>query len=96
VDEEMRRMREDGFTDIMRINSGDLVNGVSVGAYRRRENAERRVKSLRAKGYPVEFKPRDKTRTTYWVAVGAGASRESRNEFVSSFPAYPLTESACR
>jgi len=96
VDEEMRRMREDGFTDIMRINSGDLVNGVSVGAYRRRENAERRVKSLRAKGYPVEFKPRDKTRTTYWVALGAGASRELRNEFVSSFPAYPLTESACR
>ncbi len=96
ADEEIRRMREDGFVDIMRINSGELENGVSVGAYRQLGNAERRIKTFRAKGYQVEFKPRDKTRTTYWVAVGAGASRELRNEFTSSFPAYPLTESACR
>jgi tetratricopeptide (TPR) repeat protein len=96
VDDEMRRMREDGFVDIMRINSGELENGVSVGAYRRLENAERRIKTLRAKGYQVEFKPRDKTRTTYWVSVGAGAGRELRSAFTSSFPAYPLTESTCR
>jgi len=96
VDDEMRRMREDGFVDIMRISSGELENGVSVGAYRQLGNAERRVKIFRAKGYQVEFKPRDKTRTTYWVAVGAGANREIRYEFTSSFPAYPLTESTCR
>lgn len=96
VDEEMRRMREDGFVDIMRINSGELENGISVGAYRQLSNAERRVKNLRAKGYQVEFKPRDKTRTTYWVAVGAGANREMRSQFTSTFPAYPLSESPCR
>ena len=96
VDEEMRRMREDGFVDIMRINSGDLENGVSVGAYRHLANAERRVKILRAKGYQVEFRPRDKTRTTYWVSIGAGANRELRTEFTTTFPAYPLTESPCR
>jgi tetratricopeptide (TPR) repeat protein len=96
VDEEMRRMREDGFVDIMRINSGELENGISVGAYRQLSNAERRVKNLRAKGYQVEFKPRDKTRTTYWVAVGAGANREMRRLFTSTFPAYPLSESPCR
>lgn len=96
VDEEIRRMRNDGFVDIMRINSGELENGVSVGAYRQLGNAERRLKTFRAKGYQVEFKPRDKTRTTYWVAVGAGASRELRSEFTSSFPAYPLTESTCQ
>ena len=96
VDEEMRRMREDGFVDIMRINSGELENGISVGAYRQLGNAERRVKNLRAKGYQVEFKPRDKTRTTYWVAVGAGANREMRSLFTSTFPAYPLSESPCR
>ena len=96
VDEEMRRMREDGFVDIMRINSGELENGISVGAYRQLGNAERRVKKLRAKGYQVEFKPRDKTRTTYWVAVGAGANREMRSLFTSTFPAYPLSESPCR
>jgi tetratricopeptide (TPR) repeat protein len=96
VDEEMRRMREDGFVDIMRINSGELENGVSVGAYRKLGNAERRVKAFRTKGYQVEFKPRDKTRTTYWVSVGTGASRELRNEFTSNFPAYPLSESTCQ
>ena len=96
VDEKMRRMREDGFVDIMRINSGELENGISVGAYRQLSNAERRVKNLRAKGYQVEFKPRDKTRTTYWVAVGAGANREMRRLFTSTFPAYPLSESPCR
>jgi len=96
VDEEMRRMREDGFVDIMRINSGDLENGVSVGAYRHLANAERRVKTLRAKGFQVEFRPRDKTRTTYWVSIGAGANRELRAEFTTTFPAYPLTESPCR
>jgi hypothetical protein len=94
--EEMRRMREDGFVDIMRINSGELENGISVGAYRELGNAERRVKTFRAKGYQVEFKPRDTTRTTYWVAVNAGASRELRREFTSAFPAYPLSESPCR
>lgn len=96
ADEEVRRMRDDGFVDIMRIGSGELENGVSVGAYRQLGNAERRVKTFRAKGYQVEFKPRDKTRTMYWVAVGAGASRELRNQFTNSFPAYPLTESPCR
>ncbi len=96
ADEQMRRMRGDGFIDIMRINSGELENGVSVGAYRQLGNAEGRVKTLRAKGYQVEFKPRDRTRTTYWVAVNAGASRELRNQFTSTFPAYPLSESSCR
>ena len=94
--EAMRRMREDGFVDIMRINSGELENGISVGAYRQLGNAERRVKTFRAKGYQVEFKPRDRTRTTYWVAVSTGASRELRNEFTGTFPAYPLSESPCR
>jgi hypothetical protein len=92
----MRRMREDGFVDIMRINTGELENGISVGAYRQLGNAERRIKTFRAKGYQVEFKPRDKTRTTYWVAVNAGANRELRSEFTSAFPAYPLSESPCR
>jgi tetratricopeptide (TPR) repeat protein len=96
VDEEIERMRADGFVDIMRINSGELENGISVGAYRRLSNAERRVKNLRAKGYQVEFKPRDKTRTAYWVAIGAGTSRETRDEFTSTYPAYPLSESSCR
>lgn len=96
VDEEMDRMRADGFVDIMRINSGELENGISVGAYRQLGNAERRVKNLRAKGYQVEFKPRDKTRTTYWVAIGAGSNRELRHQFISTYPAYPLSESPCR
>ena len=96
VDEEMDRMRADGFVDIMRINSGELENCISVGAYRQLGNAERRVKNLRAKGYQVEFKPRDKTRTTYWVAIGAGSSREIRHQFTSTYPAYPLSESPCR
>lgn len=96
VNEEMRRMRDDGFVDIMRINSGELENGISVGAYRQLSNAERRVKTFRSKGYPVEFKPRDKTRTTYWVAVAAGTSRELRSEFTDAFPAYPLSEATCR
>jgi Tfp pilus assembly protein PilF len=94
--EEMRRMRDDGFVDIMRINSGELENGISVGAYRELGNAERRVKIFRSRGYQVEFKPRDKTRTTYWVAVNAGASREMRSEFTGAYPAYPLSESPCR
>jgi tetratricopeptide (TPR) repeat protein len=96
VDEEMDRMRADGFVDIMRINSGELENGISVGAYRQLGNAERRVKNLRAKGYQVEFKPRDKTRTTYWVAIGTGSNREMRHQFTSTYPAYPLSESPCR
>ena len=96
TNDEMRRMRTDGFVDIMRISSGALENGVSVGAYRKLGNAERRVKTLRAKGYQVEFKPRDKTRTTYWIAVNAGAGRELRSEFSGTFAAYPLSESSCR
>jgi hypothetical protein len=95
TDDKIRRMRADGFVDIMRINSGPLENGVSVGAYRKLGNAERRVKTFRTKGYEVEFKPRDQTRTTYWVAVSAGASRELRSEFSSTYPAYPLSESSC-
>ena len=96
ANEKMDRMREDGFVDIMRINSGELENGISVGAYRELGNAERRVKTFREKGYDVEFKPRDRTRTTYWVSVNAGTTREMRSEFNDAFPAYPLSESPCR
>jgi tetratricopeptide (TPR) repeat protein len=95
ADAEMRRMREDGFADIMRINGGDLENGISVGAYRQLGNAERRIKIFRAKGYQTEFKPRDKTHTTYLVAIDAGASRELRIQFTSTFPTYSLSESPC-
>ena len=96
ANEEMRRMREDDFVDIMRINSGKLENGVAVGAYRQLGNAERRIKTFRAKGYQVEFKPRGETRSTYWFAVSAGTSGELRNQFSSTFPDYPLSESPCR
>ncbi|GMQ96084.1 MAG: hypothetical protein BMS9Abin14_585 [Gammaproteobacteria bacterium] len=95
ADAQMRRMREDGFADIMRINSGDLENGVSVGTYRQLGNAERRVEVFRAKGYQAEFKPRDSTHTTYLVAIDAGASGELRTRFISTFPAYSLSESPC-
>ncbi len=88
-------MRDDGFVDIMRINSGELENGISVGAYRNLANAERRLKTFRQKGYDVEFKPRDRTRTTYWVAVNAGSDRELRSQFTSTYPAYPLSEATC-
>ncbi|GMQ77444.1 MAG: hypothetical protein BMS9Abin01_2792 [Gammaproteobacteria bacterium] len=95
TDAKMRRMREDGFADIMRINSGDLENGISVGAYRQLGNAERRIEVFRAKGYQTKFKPRDKTHTTYLVAIDAGASPELKARFTSTFPAYSLSESPC-
>ncbi len=95
ADAQMRRMREDGFADIMRINSGDLKNGISVGAYRQLENAERRIKSFRAKGYQTESKPRNKTHSTYLVAIDTGANPDLRTRFTSTYPAYSLSESPC-
>jgi tetratricopeptide (TPR) repeat protein len=95
ANDEIRRMQDDGFSDIMRINSGELKNGVSLGAYRHIGNAERRVESLREKGYQAEYHPRQTVRRVHWVQVSSKGATHVAEKFRYAFPAYLLDESPC-
>lgn len=96
ANEEIRRMRNDGFKDIMRINSGELKNGVSVGAYRNLGNAERRVETLRNMGYEAEYRPRQRVRKVHLVQVSSKGATHVAEKFSDAFPAYLLDTSACQ
>ena len=95
ANEQIRRMRDDGFADIMRINSGRLKNGISLGAYRKLENAERRVAAMRDKGYEAEYRPHTKTRTVRSVQVSAKSNPDLTHQFTTVFPRYALSVSPC-
>ena len=47
-------LKRRGLRDMARVASGPLRNAVSLGVYRKRENADRRVRALRAMGIAPE------------------------------------------
>ena len=65
--EAAKRLKELGFTDIWRFYKGEFKNGISLGMYSRRRNAETRRDSIVATGFFPEVLPRYRDVVMHWI-----------------------------
>lgn len=78
---------------------GDLKNGLSLGYFGSRQNAERRYKDLVAAGYKVELKIAETQITRYWLELqgrdDAKLSQQFWRDMAQTFPNAGREEVAC-
>lgn len=60
---------------------GDLKNGLSLGYFGSRRNAERRYKHVLAAGYGVEQKAVETKRSRYWIELEVGDDAKLSQQF---------------
>ena len=65
--EAVKRLKELGFTDIWRFYKGEFRNGISLGMYSRKRNAETRRKSIVETGFFPEVLPRYRDVVMHWI-----------------------------
>ena len=89
------QMKAAGITDIALIPRGDLENGISLGVYRSKANAERRMTKLRGMGYQVKSRKRSRTREVPFVEATALPGLIDQDTFSRSFPSYSVVRISC-
>jgi cell division septation protein DedD len=80
------RLKRKGFKDSWVFASGPLKHAISLGMFSRRENAGRRLKALRAKGFEAQIYPRFKTSAQTVLRVrgpGGGAAERQLERLVA-------------
>lgn len=71
-----RELADAGLRDYYVVTSGDEENTISLGLYRERYNAERRVASLRELGFEPEMRPRTESVPRYWLDLATPRNGE--------------------
>ena len=88
----MTDLKRRGLRDMARIASGPLRNAVSLGVYRKRENADRRVRALRA----MDVAPKVQAGgTRLWLHGSAPDLRALTADWSAAFPDAPLAPEPC-
>ena len=91
------RLQADGVKDVMRLSTGSMANGISLGLYNRRGSAEQRVAELKRLGYAAEIEPRFKDLRESWLDVTFDGPKDlPRDAFRGAFPQAKLAAGACR
>jgi cell division protein FtsN len=67
---EVNQIKAKGVEDVWRFDRGDMANGISLGLFARRDQAERHQSNLSRKDINAEVRPRYRERTAYYVDVG--------------------------
>jgi hypothetical protein len=80
--DKVRQLKESGISDIRRFVKGDQRNGISLGVFSSKENAELRRQEVVKKGHAARVIPRLITVPTYWIDYRA--SQESAAKAVKS------------
>lgn len=60
-------MRKKGYKEYYIVAVGDYKNAISLGLFKERDGAERRLDRVRQLGYPAKIETKFKTTTLYWV-----------------------------
>jgi len=93
----LHELKQAGITDASLIARGELRQGISLGVYRERASAKRRVQQLHSLGIHPQLKPIQQARQAYWLDVGPVAGDDDRwnRMFQQAFPTLRLQSSAC-
>lgn len=76
--EKVKQLRESGIQDIRRFVKGDQKNGISLGVFSNKKNAQSRQQEIASKGHVASVVPRLITVPTYWVDYRSDQSRVNR------------------
>lgn len=92
----LHKLKQAGITDASLIARGELRHGISLGVYRERASAKRRVQQLHKLGIHPKVRPQLQAQQAYWLDVGPVAGDAPWNrQFQQAFPALTLRPSAC-
>jgi len=90
-------LKQQGITDLRRFYKGELKNGISLGMYRREQNAETRRRQIVDKGFPAELLARRKTVLLHFIDYqGPAPIVESMREKLSEvYPGISVKPESC-
>jgi cell division septation protein DedD len=71
-------------------------NVLSLGAFRQKSRADRRLKDLRKIGIKAVLEPRYKTHDVFWLDLVDGVTAADRNRLFSELPEASIKQQACR
>ena len=92
----LRELRGRGISDAMVLGKGARANEISLGVYRSRKNARRRVAHLEKLGYPVKSEPNKKIPSEYVVEAFVGGDRSDfDNAWTAKFPGHVIGNIEC-
>lgn len=87
----LRELRGRGIRDVAVIRKGARANEISLGVFKSKSNAERRVAELRKLGYPAERAANTKTASEHAVRARAGGGGAAlASAWGSRFPGQPI------
>ncbi|WP_428635251.1 SPOR domain-containing protein [Sedimenticola sp.] len=78
--EKVKQLRASGIEDIRRFVKGDQKNGISLGVFSSKKNAQSRQQEIAAKGHSSSVVPRLITVPSYWVDYRSDQARLERAE----------------
>ena len=94
--ETLRELRVRGIRDVAVVRKGASANRISLGVFKSRSNAERRMAELGKLGYSPRSAPISKTLDAYAVrARAAGAPAELVAAWKAKFPGQPIEAVDC-
>lgn len=76
--EKVKQLRASGIEDIRRFVKGDLKDGISLGVFSRKANAQKRQQEITSKGHRADVVPRLITVPSYWIDYRSDQSRVDR------------------
>ena len=77
---EESRLASKGVSDYRRFYRGEFKNGISLGIYSRRRNAEIRRAAIEAEGFSPVLVPRTRRVTEFWLDFKAAATDKADNQ----------------
>ena len=79
-------LKNKGVRDFRLINSGDLLNAISLGLFSTQASVNKRLNELKSKGYQPIVVPYHEARVIYWVDVKLTNQQKLLNELFTEFP----------
>lgn len=77
-----RALRSRGIRDLQVLGAEDRENAISLGLYRERESAERRVRQIRDMGYEPKLEVLERARAAFWIDYRSAQAPDARWEAV--------------
>ncbi len=91
----IKKLKEQGIVDIQRFYRGELKDGVSLGIYNRRFNAEKRKSQIETKGFTPEILPRYTSIPAFWIHYGAVPASDVFERISDRYPALESEDVDC-
>lgn len=79
-------LKSKGVRDYRLINSGDLLNAISLGLFSTQARVNKRLNELKSKGYQPIVVPYHKAKVIYWVDVKLTDKQNLLNGLFTDFP----------